>query len=193
MHSHASGAMIMEGRECRSLMYQESGSREIGRSCQNIMVYFTLLIALALIVPVIMSWTTNVYIIPPHKGILMIVGIPLLVLGICLYYYLRLIRETREGDANQTSFQVPNAANTVLTLPVEDHTEPNDHRDRPQRQQLTTRTASSDPHHYVVVADHPNSPTQAGPDVSSPHDFLPSYEMVMKYSNLFKVPQPPSS
>ena len=35
MHSHAAGAMIMEGRENRSLMCQESGSREIGRTCQN--------------------------------------------------------------------------------------------------------------------------------------------------------------
>ena len=156
MHSNASGAMIKERRQSRSLMCQESGSRQIGRSCRKIIVCFMLLIALALIIPVIMSWTTNGgFVIPPQ--FLMAVGVPLLAVGVCLSYYFRVQRDIGEGEANQIRFQVPNAS-TVLTLPVEDHTEPNDHQDRPERQQLTTPSAAFDPHHTAVPNDHRDRP-----------------------------------
>ena len=193
MHSYTSGAVIKEGRKRRLLKSQEHGSQII-RDCRNIVLCFLLLIALDAILSSIITLATN-HTFP--AGLLIILGVPLLAVGVCLYCFLyhcrRIKQETGEGAAGETSLQAPNATSTVLTLLGEDHTETNDHRDRPHRQQLTTRTTSSDPHHYVVVADHPNSPTQVGPDVSSPHDSLPSYEMVMKYSYLFKVPQPPSS
>ena len=216
MHSHTSGAVIREGRQSRSLKCQESGSQII-RSCRHIILCFLLFIALAMILSTILTLVTNETF---PTQFLITVGVPLLAVGVCLYHCRRVKREIGEGAAGQTSFQVPNATSTVLTLLGEDHTEPNDHQDRPERQQLTTpsaafdphhtaepndhqdrpqrqqsttHTASSNPHHYVVVADHPKSPTQEGPEVQTPHDSLPSYDTVMKYSHLYRVPQPPSS
>ena len=94
-------------------------------------------------------------------------------------------------DIHETSVPEPHSGSVnhevVSTFHTEHHTRC--HLDNPQRQPATANPLSlSDSHHHVVPSDHLASPSQERQRVPSPGDDAPpSYDAVMKYSDLYRV------